>query len=105
MVLLAMAKQKSQVDKFRQAAKEAGADDSEDRFNETLKDLAKNRPKGECRHPRMLVRPLPHVIKSRRTVDRETNESGSTHAPTCRNATGNTQIQKLPSLLGTKRKS
>ena len=36
-----MAKQKSQVEKFREAAKEAGTDDSEERFNATLKDMAK----------------------------------------------------------------
>jgi hypothetical protein len=36
-----MAKQKSQIDKFREAAKEAGADESEERFNATLKGLAK----------------------------------------------------------------
>jgi hypothetical protein len=36
-----MAKQKSQVEKFREAAEEAGTDDSEKRFNATLKDLAK----------------------------------------------------------------
>ncbi len=36
-----MAKQKSQVEKFREAAKEAGTDDSEERFNATLKVLAK----------------------------------------------------------------
>jgi hypothetical protein len=36
-----MAKQKSQVDKFREAAREAGTDDSEDAFNATLKNLAK----------------------------------------------------------------
>jgi hypothetical protein len=36
-----MAKQKSQVEKFREAAKEAGTDVSEERFNATLKDLAK----------------------------------------------------------------
>jgi hypothetical protein len=36
-----MAKQKSQVEKFREAAKEAGTDESEARFNATLKDLAK----------------------------------------------------------------
>jgi hypothetical protein len=33
---------KSQVQKFREAAKEAGTDESEDRFNETLKGLAKS---------------------------------------------------------------
>jgi hypothetical protein len=32
---------KSQVQKFREAAKEAGTDESEERFNATLKDLAK----------------------------------------------------------------
>jgi hypothetical protein len=32
---------KSQVEKFREAAKEAGTDDSEDAFNKTLKHLAK----------------------------------------------------------------
>jgi hypothetical protein len=37
-----MAKQKSQVEKFREAAKEAGTDDSEDAFNATLKNLAKS---------------------------------------------------------------
>jgi hypothetical protein len=36
-----MAKQKSQVEEFRHAAKEAGTDESEERFNATLKDLAK----------------------------------------------------------------
>jgi hypothetical protein len=38
---LGMAK-KSQVEKFREAAKEAGTDESEERFNATLKDLAKS---------------------------------------------------------------
>jgi hypothetical protein len=37
-----MATKKSQVQKFREAAKEAGADNSEARFNATLKDLAKS---------------------------------------------------------------
>jgi hypothetical protein len=32
---------KSQIEKFREAAKEAGTDDSEDAFNATLKGLAK----------------------------------------------------------------
>lgn len=32
---------KSQVQKFREAAKETGTDESEERFNATLKDLAK----------------------------------------------------------------
>jgi hypothetical protein len=33
---------KTQVEKFREAAKEAGTDDSEGRFNATLEDLAKS---------------------------------------------------------------
>jgi hypothetical protein len=33
---------KTQVQKFREAAKEAGTDDSEEHFNATLKDLAKS---------------------------------------------------------------
>jgi hypothetical protein len=36
---------KTQIQKFREAAKEAGTDDSEERFNTTLKDLAKS-PRG-----------------------------------------------------------
>jgi hypothetical protein len=36
-----MAKPKSWVQKFREAAREDGADESEERFNATLKDLAK----------------------------------------------------------------
>lgn len=36
-----MAKKKSQVEKFREAAREAGTDESEESFNATLKDLAK----------------------------------------------------------------
>jgi len=40
MVFLAMAK-KSQIEKFREAAREAGTDESEDAFNATLKGLAK----------------------------------------------------------------
>jgi len=44
-----MAKRKSQVEKFREAAREAETDDSEDAFNATLKDLAKapREPKDE----------------------------------------------------------
>lgn len=33
---------KTQIQKFREAAKEAGTDESEERFNETLKGLAKS---------------------------------------------------------------
>jgi hypothetical protein len=36
-----MAKQKSQVEKFREAAREAGTSESEDAFNATLEGLAK----------------------------------------------------------------
>ena len=46
-----MAKDKSQVQKFREAAKEAGTDDSEERFNATLKDLAKTPREGEKADP------------------------------------------------------
>jgi hypothetical protein len=47
-----MAKQKSQVEKFREAAREAGTDDSEERFNTTLKGLAKTAGNicPECHH-------------------------------------------------------
>jgi hypothetical protein len=38
---MVMAK-KSQVEKFREAARQAGTDESEERFNKTLKDLAKS---------------------------------------------------------------
>jgi hypothetical protein len=38
---------KSQVQKFREAAKEAGTDESEERFNATLKDLAKSSREAE----------------------------------------------------------
>ncbi|PJG53750.1 hypothetical protein CVM73_18645 [Bradyrhizobium forestalis] len=37
-----MAKKKSQVEKFREAAREADADDSQERFDATLKGLAKS---------------------------------------------------------------
>jgi hypothetical protein len=36
-----MAKQTSQVEKFREAAREAGTDDSEERFDATPKNMAK----------------------------------------------------------------
>ncbi len=39
-----MAKQKSQVEKFREAAREAGTDDSKDAFNKTLQDIARKPP-------------------------------------------------------------
>jgi len=50
--LLAMTK-KSQVEKFREAAREVGTDQSEERFNEALKDLAK-RPRDESSDPEKL---------------------------------------------------
>jgi len=46
-----MAKSKqTQIEKFREAAKEAGTDESEDRFNKTLKDLAKSPREAETGH-------------------------------------------------------
>ena len=48
---------KSQIEKFREAAKEAGTDESEEHFNATLKNLAKlpsqtggNNVCPECHH-------------------------------------------------------
>jgi hypothetical protein len=38
---------KTQIQKFREAAKEAGTDDSEERFNKTLKDMAKSPREGK----------------------------------------------------------
>jgi hypothetical protein len=38
---------KSQVEKFREAAKEAGTDESEQRFNERLKELARQKREAE----------------------------------------------------------
>ena len=37
-------KQKSQLDRFKKAARELGTDDDEERFNEKLKKLAKQKP-------------------------------------------------------------
>ena len=42
---------KSQIQKFREAAKEAGTDDSEERFDATLKNLAKARETKETGQP------------------------------------------------------
>jgi hypothetical protein len=39
-----MAKQKSQIDKFREAAREAETDDDEKRFDERLGKIAKAKP-------------------------------------------------------------
>jgi hypothetical protein len=35
---------KPQIDKFRQASREAGADEDEKRFDERLKDIARKKP-------------------------------------------------------------
>ena len=35
---------KSQLDRFKEAARQLGADDNEDRFNEKLRKLAKQKP-------------------------------------------------------------
>jgi hypothetical protein len=60
-----MAKKKSQVQKFREAAKEAGADESEERFNATLKDLAKTpREAKEPRPERTLRRGKAQTLKN-----------------------------------------
>lgn len=40
---LTMAKEKSQVEKFREAAKDAGADDNEQHFDENLKKIAQQK--------------------------------------------------------------
>lgn len=48
--LMGMEKEKSQIDRFKEAARELGTDDDEERFNERLKNLAKQKPqekKGE----------------------------------------------------------
>lgn len=39
-----MNKDKSQLDKFKEAARELGTDDDEDRFEERLKKLVKQKP-------------------------------------------------------------
>ena len=41
---LTKAECKSQLDKFKEAARELGADDDEDRFEERLKKLVKQKP-------------------------------------------------------------
>jgi hypothetical protein len=38
---------KKQIDKFREAARELGTDESEERFNETLQRIGKAKPKHE----------------------------------------------------------
>jgi hypothetical protein len=38
---------KSQVEKFRDAAREGGTDDDEKRFNERLKEIARQKPETE----------------------------------------------------------
>lgn len=39
-----MTDQKSQLERFKEAARELGTDDDEERFNEKLKKLAKRKP-------------------------------------------------------------
>ena len=39
-----MTDQKSQIERFKEAARELGTDDDEERFNERLKRLAKQKP-------------------------------------------------------------
>ncbi|WP_170167165.1 hypothetical protein [Paracoccus methylarcula] len=39
-----MEKEKSQIERFKEAARELGADDDEERFNERLKKLATQKP-------------------------------------------------------------
>lgn len=41
---LRMEQEKSQIERFKEAARELGADDDEERFNEKLKKLAKQKP-------------------------------------------------------------
>ena len=38
---------KSQLDRFKEAAREIGTDDDEERFNEKLRKLVKDKPKGD----------------------------------------------------------
>jgi len=38
---------KTQLDKFKEAARKLEADDDEERFNEKLRKLAKQKPKGD----------------------------------------------------------
>lgn len=38
---------KSQLERFKEAAREIGTDDDEERFNEKLRKLVKDKPKGE----------------------------------------------------------
>lgn len=42
-----MEKKKSQIDKFKEAARELETDNDEKRFNETLKKLAAQKPKDD----------------------------------------------------------
>ncbi|GGH41529.1 hypothetical protein [Cribrihabitans marinus] len=39
--------EKSQLERFKEAARELGTDDDEDRFNKKLKKLVKDKPKGK----------------------------------------------------------
>jgi len=41
----------SQSQRFKQAAREVGCDDSEERFNDALKAVAKHKPRGGAKPP------------------------------------------------------
>ncbi len=43
-----MSNEKTQLDRFKEAARELGADDDEGRFNEKLKKMARSRAKNKC---------------------------------------------------------
>ncbi len=45
-----MIEKKTQLDKFKAAARELETDDDEERFDEKLKKLAKAKPEGESRN-------------------------------------------------------
>ena len=46
-MMLAMEKNKPQLDRFKEAAREIGTDDDEERFNEKLRKLVKDKPKDD----------------------------------------------------------
>ena len=45
---MGMEKEKSQIERFKEAARELGTDDDEERFNEKLRKLVKDRPKDKA---------------------------------------------------------
>lgn len=44
---MGMEKDKSQIERFKEAARELGTDDDEERFNERLRKMAKQKPKDD----------------------------------------------------------